>query len=99
MALLETRRAKIAKFFLKRNAEGNAMTGLVTPWVLLLQKLEEKSRKTCQDYEPLRCLVTTATLTSYDVDHATRVCSCCRWHVIEIPYAHALLVLRERGLP
>lgn len=48
---------------------------------------------TSQDYVPVPSLVNTLTLTSYDVDLGVRTCS----H--HIPNAHALIVLREKGLP
>lgn len=52
-----------------------------------------------QDYGSLRSLVNTLPLISYDVDLDAGACSCQRWKVIRILYAHALTNLREKAIP
>lgn len=74
------------------------MTTPVTPRVSsILQELEEKSRQmTFQDYGPLRSVVTTPMLTSYNVGLDARLCSCRRWPATGIPCAHGLVDRGER---
>lgn len=77
------------------------MIAPITSRVLsMLQVLEEKSRQmNCQDYGLLLYLVNTHMLTSSNVDLEARLCSCSRWQVTEIPYAHAFALLREKRSP
>lgn len=49
--------------------------------------------------DPLRSLLRTPTVTSYDIDLEARISAYWRWQVIEILRGHVLTVLRKKRLP